>query len=334
MRSLPVLLLGFLLLAGCQQGEEPITREKKDRVNKMQRLVATIFLPEDKLHEGKVWVFKIVGPEIEIEPLLDPLDQFIRSVKFPDADNPAWELPQGWTAQIDKKPLRYATIYPNDKARPPELTVSVLEGELAGSIPDNVNRWRNQMGLKAFQPIDLEMYIRPEVIHGKPAYIVDMIGPGSRDKAAPIKPPPGKAPPPREPPFKYGTPKEWRAIPATHELYVLSFVAVEKEKKAAINVSLFPGDGGGVKDNANRWRKEVGLEPLDAAGAKALPEILIGTQKGTLIDADGPHGQRVIGAILLRERDALFVKMKGSSEFLKKQQPAFETFLKSISFGG
>ena len=96
------------------------------------------------------------------------------------------------------------------------------------------------------------------------------------------------------------------------------------------------GDGGGLLLNVNRWRGQVKLGELTPAQVSALPDVVIGTTKGKLIDITGPDAppsmNRILGAVLLREHDALFFKMRGPAELVGKQLPEFESFLKSIKF--
>ena len=143
-------------------------------------------------------------------------------------------------------------------------------------------------------------------------------------------------PEPADPPFKYSVPEGWKKIPPTSSVYILSLLAVDQDKRADINVSVFPGDGGGVLLNVNRWRGQVNLAALTPEQIKALPEVAIGSSKGKLVDMTGPaglpKGNRIVGAILLRERDSLFFKMMGPDDWVGKQLPAFEAFLKSIQF--
>ena len=111
-----------------------------------------------------------------------------------------------------------------------------------------------------------------------------------------------------------------------------------KDKKAEVTVSIFPGEAGGLVANVNRWRKQIGLDELPATQINALPEVSIGNLKGKLVDITGPAAppvpNRILGAILKREADSLFFKMRGPSDFVGEQRSVFETFLKSIKFAG
>jgi hypothetical protein len=327
------LAVSFALI-GCQP-EEKITTAARPRLNDMKRLLAAV-VPDKNPQEEKAWVFKVAGLESEIDPLVGPFNEFLQSIHFADPDNPTWTLPQGWVQEKDPaNKLRFATIHTGTKGKAPQLTVSVVQGESATSMPLNIHRWRMQLGLKGLGPklVDVEDFLRPVTVDGLPAVVVDMVGPGARPQAAAA---PEAAP--VAPPFKYQVPPGWKEIPPTSQFYILSFRAADKDGKVDINVSVFPGEGGGLEANVNRWRKQFGLEPLTSAQVNNLPDVAIGNAKGKLVDITGPEAppqnNRVLGAILIREADSLFFKMMGPSDRVGRERPAFESFLKSVNFGG
>jgi hypothetical protein len=313
---------------GCQP-EEKIIAAKHPRLNDMKRMLAAIVLPAKDGDDEKTWFFKAVGKETEIDPLVEPFHQFLGSVKFSTNDTPTWTLPPGWTQeQGNDKKFRYATIFTGPKDKGLELTVSSLPGQ--ASVPQNVIRWRMQLGLKnVLLPADLEDFYRYDEVAKRLAIVVDMVGPGGDAKMPPMPEPE----PPRVP-FKYQTPEGCKQIPPTNDLYVLSFRVSDKDGKVDINVSAFPGDAGGLVANVDRWRRQVGVAPMTQAEAAALADVSIGAAKGKLVDVTGTDApaqrNRIIGAILIQPRTSLFFKMMGPKDSLDRQKPAFESFLKSV----
>src|SRR5207253_196455 len=89
----------------------------------------------------------LAGPVSQVDEHKEAFDQFIRSVRFVDnAERPiTWTVPEGWRAGPASN-LRYATLYLGPEEHPLQLTVFGFSGA-AGSILDNVNRWRRQIGL-------------------------------------------------------------------------------------------------------------------------------------------------------------------------------------------
>src|SRR6478672_2235222 len=66
------------------------------------------------------------------------------------------------------------------------------------------------------------------------------------------------------PPIKWKTPEGWTEIPPSSMRYASFSAPADEGSKIDISVVTFPGDGGSDADNINRWRGQMGLEPLDA----------------------------------------------------------------------
>lgn len=99
------------------------------------------------------------------------------------------------------------------------------------------------------------------------------------------------------------------------------------------------GAGGGLEMNLNRWRGEVGLPPLDAAGVAALERVpALGLEApllevtGTYQGMGGPEGEdsRVLGVPVVRATSSLFIKMVGPDEAVLAQRANFLTFVASL----
>jgi hypothetical protein len=341
-KPLPLMMIVVALLCasvGCQP-EEKITRRITPRLNDMKRLVAAIVLPENNQKEEKTWFFKLVGQESQIEPLAQPFEDFLKTIRFETPEAPSWTLPQGWSDEKSKdNNLRYATIYTGPKGTALEITVFGLQGEKAASVPDNVVRWREKdLGLKnIFTPRDLEDFYRLEEVGKRSAVIVDMVGPGPRreqPREFPREAPAGAIKPPA-PPFEYKIPDGWKETPPAVEFSILAFQAGDMDGKVEINVSIA---GGSLVANVNRWRGMFKLTAMTQDQVNGLPEVVIGNAKGKLVDITGadapPQRNRIVVAVLVRPNDSVFFKMTGPSESVGRQKPALEAFLKSIQFGG
>lgn len=88
-----------------------------------------------------------------------------------------WTLPQGWTSELNKGGMRYATLKPSGSDK---VDVSVIPlGGLAGGELANVNRWRGQIGL---EPIaDKELATLRTQLKGQagPVTVFDLNNPGN-----------------------------------------------------------------------------------------------------------------------------------------------------------
>jgi hypothetical protein len=82
-----------------------------------------------------------------------------------------YELPEGWQRSDRPKAMAVVTLKTRQTRKYDDsatVTISPLSGE-AGGLVANVNRWREQVGLKPIDPTAIEKQAREIFIDGKPA---------------------------------------------------------------------------------------------------------------------------------------------------------------------
>jgi hypothetical protein len=333
--------LTALFLLGCQNDEIRSYRVPKPEAkpqnasgpDRETRLLAVI-IP----HGDRTWFFKLVGPVPQIEEHKQALDQFIRSIRF--TDQPArpinWAVPEGWRAGQEAK-LRYATFYLGPQEHPLELTVFEFSGA-AGSVLDNVNRWRRQIGLNQIHENELGQLSKDLPLACGPATLVDMTSPGggnagsmpSPDKVA-RRPTPGL-------PLQYDKPEGWKEKPDPTGIRLLVFQIGDGGKSADAAITALSGPAGGLLANVNRWRNQIHLEQVDEEQLhKELQQIEVAGTAAAYVDLTGPEfagrpSQRILGVVLPRGAQTWFFTIKGPADLVEKQKPAFEAFVKSVRF--
>ena len=148
------------------------------------------------------------------------------------------------------------------------------------------------------------------------------------DKSAPMVAPEAS----NTPQIKWQTPAGWSEVPASSMRYASFNASDAKGDKVDISVVTFPGEGGSDADNVNRWRKQIGLEPIDDKQIAALIVPVNGTN-GDFSTLDMKSGDdRVIAAWTRRDGRSWFFKMSGPSAALDTQKSKFVDFLRSIQF--
>ena len=103
-------------------------------------------------------------------------------------------------------------------------------------------------------------------------------------------------------------------------------------KKAEVTVTSFPGSVGTELDNVNRWRREVGLEPVEQ-GALASEAVTVDGAEGKLFDLAGSAARTVV-AMISQGGAEWFFKLRGDPAVVGGAKSAFAEFLKSVRFGG
>ena len=101
-----------------------------------------------------------------------------------------------------------------------------------------------------------------------------------------------------------------------------------------LSVTAFPGDVGGELANVNRWRGQVGLEPLGAADLDAsVSRIEPNGLKATLVELDGAGaqaGRAMIGAIVPLGASTWFLKLSGPAAAVGAAKGDFLSFVRSV----
>ena len=155
--------------------------------------------------------------------------------------------------------------------------------------------------------------------------------------AAPATPPPGMAGPVVAPPStdlpQWEVPDGWKPKAAT-TMRLASFV-VGADGDLSV-VALGPGAGGTLA-NVNRWRGQLGLEPVSDAelATTTSPLSLAGGQTATLVDLTGAGplaGRKMLAAIIARPDRTWFYKLTGDASLVSAEKDHFVKFIKSVKY--
>jgi hypothetical protein len=132
-------------------------------------------------------------------------------------------------------------------------------------------------------------------------------------------------------------PPGWTEVPASSGPRLLAFsIAGDGEKKAEMVITKFPADAmADTLSNINRWRGQIGLEPVTDAKNTAMQDASIGRNgQGVLLEFSNPdNAKRMLVVIGSMGNDAWFYKLSGSADVVEAQREPFVAFLKSLEFG-
>lgn len=132
-------------------------------------------------------------------------------------------------------------------------------------------------------------------------------------------------------------PAGWLRAPE-RSMRVVTF-HTDESSTAECYVTVLGGDGGGVGDNVNRWREQLGAPRLDASELDGLERIDVLGVEAVLVEAVGAYsgmsGERVpeaalLGAVASLPDRTLFVKLVGEREAVHAAGPAFREFCRSL----
>jgi hypothetical protein len=116
-------------------------------------------------HDDRVWFLTLKGPEPVIATQKSNFEQFVHSIQFPAGPAPStaspaapsatgerfrlsqWKAPEGWQEQPGSNAMRVTSFRVGSGEQTAEVIVSRIPQGQSGSLVDNVNRWRGQVGL-------------------------------------------------------------------------------------------------------------------------------------------------------------------------------------------
>ncbi|MCE9554201.1 MAG: hypothetical protein K8T91_12610 [Planctomycetes bacterium] len=353
--SSTVAALILVLLVGCEEDQitrydapkaPPLPAWANEDVPRLRMLTAII------PHDGQVWFFKLLGTDAAVTGLAEPFEQFVRSIRFTDdAKKPVeWKLPKDWQEQ-PASGSRMATIRMQANGQPAELTVTPL-GPEAGNVLANVHRWRQQMGYRgpALTPDQLDRFAFEHNMPGGKVTVVDLVSvplnlaAGEMPPARPNEDAPAK--PSQQaggdlPQISYKLPEGWQRSERPARMALVTLSTGPEINSAEVTVSPMPGAAGGVMANVNRWRGQVGLEPMELKDVGKIARKLQIDGNAALFfrfTGTGAAGEEkekpksILAIILPRQGVSWFIKLTGSAEVATAQEPSFVNFAESIRF--
>ena len=348
-----LLLASATLLCGCEQ-QEKITSYTVPRHESLQtpeflaatakrksqpaRMLAAI-VPDDT----ELWFFKLQGPPDDVAARDGEFHELLKSVRFANDTKIEWTLPATWKETPGDK-NRYATLVLTTQP-PLEVTVTVLAAggdDRIQQLLDNINRWRGQLDLPNIEADDLPT--RTETIKAGELTItvINIVGKAAPKSAMPggMMPPmmgqpnAGNATPPAVQPgakandsgLKFDKPEEWTEAPPK-QFQLARFTVGKGEQTAEIAVSRA---GGGRDANINRWRGQLGLNPLSPEELKQAGQPFeVGSKKGELVEIV-VEDRALLGVIIPDGDQAWFIKLTGHAALAVKERSRFEAFAKSL----
>lgn len=135
---------------------------------------------------------------------------------------------------------------------------------------------------------------------------------------------------PVDKPLTWTVPANWQEQPASKMRIGQLAVLGPNGSKAELAITAFPGNLGSEMMNVNRWRRELGLDPVDES-AVVSTAVLVGDDQGKLYEFSGPQEATTV-AWVTKNGTSFFFKLRGDSAAVTPAKPAMIEFLKSVRF--
>jgi hypothetical protein len=297
------------------------------------------------------WFFKMTGDATQIAKQVAAFKSLVGSVRFDDGLL-QFKVPDGWQRQAGSG-MRYATLTCGSANAPLETSVIRLGVQNADWEPyvlENVNRWRGQLGLTPVTPTQLPDTTETLSAGDHQVTLLDIEGTGAGASARMRRPPFAQPPATASPPGRGGSaatagrasngftldaPSHWKSG-RTGGMRKAAFQLEQNDLKAEVTVITLGPSGGEMLPNVNRWRDQVGLEPLDQDQLDPFVKLLtVGGKEGWFVRClDEQQPQAILAAVVTQGGQAWFFKMMGDRQLVDDESENFERFLESVRFGG
>lgn len=128
-------------------------------------------------------------------------------------------------------------------------------------------------------------------------------------------------------------PEGWHASPEPRPMRLATFIIDDESGPVEAAVTVFPGTVGGLAANVNRWRGQIGLDPVDADAVESLTETFNSPGfEGHLLHLRGPTQHMLAASIYEPQADRTwFVRVVAAEAVAARVKP--EVFAFARSFG-
>lgn len=124
-------------------------------------------------------------------------------------------------------------------------------------------------------------------------------------------------------------PPAWREDKTQRPMREATFTVGEGEKAAEVVVTRLGGQFGDMAANINRWRGQVGAEPLADATTAPARDVKSSAGDVKVYTMEGPAKGMMVG-MLKQGESTWFLKLVGDKTTVTQNVPAFDQFLQSI----
>lgn len=131
--------------------------------------------------------------------------------------------------------------------------------------------------------------------------------------------------------LQWQAPASWRSGP-TKPMRAATFL-VGPDPAAECYITVLPGESGGLRNNINRWRDQLGQPDLSQEQVDALTRIPMLASSGRLLEIDGvgtAEGKKMLAALSIRPGRSVFVRLTGPKALLESERENFRAFAASI----
>lgn len=132
----------------------------------------------------------------------------------------------------------------------------------------------------------------------------------------------------------WSVPAGWQPVAAGQFLVAKFKITGDNGASADVNISSSAGDGGGLAANVNRWRGQLGLQPIDEISTMTF-EVPGG--QAQLVDISGKNADlgkpsEIVAVVVTLQGQTWFYKLMGDPSVVSAQKASFTQFVKTVQY--
>lgn len=134
--------------------------------------------------------------------------------------------------------------------------------------------------------------------------------------------------------FSWDVPENWMTGKKS-SMRLASYSIPYDETMADVSITNFSGDGGGIEQNINRWRKQLNLQSLSIEDIENLiinKSSKLGNYKFIRIINSDNKNSAFLCSIMQVENSTIFIKLNASFTGVQKLEPQFLDFCSSFKY--
>jgi hypothetical protein len=131
-------------------------------------------------------------------------------------------------------------------------------------------------------------------------------------------------------------PADWHEVSGGQ--FLVAKFNIGDDTQTSVNVSMSPGDGGGLVANVNRWRGQLDLAPLgESEVTQQCQSLEASGGKATLVDIAGTDSRnnqksRLLAVIVPQGDKTWFYKLMGNEQTVGLQKDTFTKFVQTVKY--
>ena len=133
-------------------------------------------------------------------------------------------------------------------------------------------------------------------------------------------------------------PEGWQQVAPPNRMVLAAYQTEKAGQTVTLQVTRMRGNAGGILANMNRWRGQLGKQPVQSRQQQPHQHVTINGWEGIMVDmhGDGDNQSRQRMRVVARfgQQESWFFKLTGPHQAVNQAVDGFRAFVQSVIFNG